>query len=50
MANHPLYKESSFMGMVQSELLHSETIETDMADVEFESKFIEDFQLNINDD
>lgn len=49
-ANHPLYKESSFRGMVQNELMHAETIETDMADVEFESKFIEDFQEKLNED
>lgn len=44
MVNHPAYKESSFIGMVQNELMQSETVETDVADAEFESKLLEEFQ------
>lgn len=50
MVNHPAYKESSVIGMVQNELMQSETVETDIADIEFESKLIEDFQEEINKD
>lgn len=49
MTNHPLYKESSFMSMIQNELMQAETIESDMADVEFESTILEDFQETINE-
>lgn len=49
MANHPAYQESSFLGMVQSELMQSETVETDIADIEFDSKLLEDFEEKLSD-
>lgn len=48
MKAHPSYKESSFLGMVQHELIRSESIDTDIADLDLETKLLDDFEEKLN--